>query len=92
MNDRNLAKGRIRQRTEVINDHRHMIDAIVRFINNSTSEYVACLSNYTFILTTDMEVLQAPKTSMPVLGLLSMFFSSLATLLSSEGSALIRQT
>jgi hypothetical protein len=38
-----------------------MIGAIVRFINNTSSEYAACLSNYTLILTTDMEVIQAPK-------------------------------
>jgi hypothetical protein len=57
----NLTKRRTSQRIEVINDHGHMIDAIVRFIKNSNSELDACLSNYTLILTTDMEVIQAPK-------------------------------
>ena len=56
-----MAKRKTSQRTQVINDHGHMMDAIVRFINNAGSEYVACLSNYTLILTTDMEVIQTAK-------------------------------
>src|SRR5213083_346579 len=67
-----------------------LIDEIFRVKNS-----IACCGVSAVKMTTPScapKVLHAPRTSMPVLGLFSTLLSSVATLLISEGSALIRQT
>src|SRR2546421_6700535 len=67
-----------------------LIDEIFRVKNS-----MACCGVSAVKMTTPScapKVLHAPRTSMPVLGLFSIALNSVATLLISDGSALIRQT